>query len=680
MSEKYPGGLITKTPVTPTGPYQNGTASGVWTRDQQLQYQKQGIWPIAGNVPLMIEDVFSTWLYTGNGATQNVTNGINLSANGGLTWIKSRSAAEYNSLFDTARGVNSYLFSNATNGNTNYAPYGVTAFNSNGFSISGGSGYAVNTSAETYVSWTFRKQPKFFDVVTWTGNGAASQTISHNLGSVPGCILAKRTSSAGSWYSYHSGIPTANNKTILLNTTGAALDLGVPTWNPTSTTFTADETQLAYNTVGSTYVAYLFASNAGGFGLSGTDNVITCGSFSTDSSGNASVTLGYEPQWIMAKASSGTISDWYMYDNMRGLDVSNGAYLRANGAAAETAVSPMKINATGFSVANSTFDASSTYIYIAIRRGPMATPTDATKVFIPITSNASTGTVQTTNFPVDFQLFKNKSATDVTYAVDRLRGISTTPASTATAEIYTPLTSAEGSYTGGSYYWNNVGFGTPSDMNNFNTVYWNFRRAPGFFDEVCYTGTGSATTVTHNLGVAPELMIVKDRSSALNWTVYSAPTAATAFLRLNTTDAAITSASAWNNTSPTSSVFTIGTGSVVNASGENYVAYLFATCANVSKVGSYTGNGSTQTINCGFTGGARFVLIRRTDSTGDWYVYDTARGMTTLTDPYLLLNTTAPESATLGSVTTVSTGFAVNAAVLAAINTNAATYIFLAIA
>ncbi len=74
------------------------------------------------------------------------------------------------------------------------------------------------------------------------------------------------------------------------------------------------------------------------------------------------------------------------------------------------------------------------------------------------------------------------------------------------------------------------------------------------------------------------------------------------------------------------------------------------------------------------------MLIKRTDSTGDWYTYDTARGMTALTDPYLLLNSTAAEVATLGSVTTVSTGFALNAAITAAINTNAASYIFLAIA
>ena len=175
-------------------------------------------------------------------------------------------------------------------------------------------------------------------------------------------------------------------------------------------------------------------------------------------------------------------------------------------------------------------------------------------------------------------------------------------------------------------------------------------------------------------------MIVKRRDTTGYWPVYSAATGNSSILQLDTTGSVQTGAPQWNSTTPTASVFSLGTSSGANASGGTYVAYLFATCAGVSKVGSYTGNGSTQTINCGFTGGARFVLIKRTDSTGDWYVYDTARGMTTLTDPYLLMNSTAAETATLGSVTSVSTGFAVNASILAAINTNAASYIFLAIA
>jgi hypothetical protein len=207
-----------------------------------------------------------------------------------------------------------------------------------------------------------------------------------------------------------------------------------------------------------------------------------------------------------------------------------------------------------------------------------------------------------------------------------------------------------------------------------------FKRAPGFFDEVCYTGTGANTTQTHNLGVVPELIIVKRRDTTGAWDSYSSALANTEYIVLNTTAAKATGATRWNSTTPTSSVFSIGTSTTTNASGGTYIAYLFATCVGVSKVGTYTGNGTTQTIDCGITAGARFVLIKRTDSTGDWYVYDTARGMTVLTDPYLLLNSTAAEVATLGSVTTVATGFALNSTILAAINVNAGTYLFLAIA
>ena len=112
----------------------------------------------------------------------------------------------------------------------------------------------------------------------------------------------------------------------------------------------------------------------------------------------------------------------------------------------------------------------------------------------------------------------------------------------------------------------------------------------------------------------------------------------------------------------------------------NYVAYLFATVAGVSKVFSYTGNGSSQTINCGFTGGSRFVMIKRTDSTGDWYVWDSARGIVAGNDPRLSLNSTAAEVTTDDSVDTDSTGFVVNQVAATNVNVNAATYIFLAIA
>jgi hypothetical protein len=136
----------------------------------------------------------------------------------------------------------------------------------------------------------------------------------------------------------------------------------------------------------------------------------------------------------------------------------------------------------------------------------------------------------------------------------------------------------------------------------------------------------------------------------------------------------------WNSTAPTSTVFSVGTSGDTNASGDNYVAYLFATCAGVSKVGSYTGTATTNQIACGFTGGARFVLIKRTDSTGDWYVWDTARGIIAGNDPYLLLNSTAAEVTGTDYVDTYNAGFEISSTAPAAINANGGTFIFLAIA
>jgi hypothetical protein len=146
-----------------------------------------------------------------------------------------------------------------------------------------------------------------------------------------------------------------------------------------------------------------------------------------------------------------------------------------------------------------------------------------------------------------------------------------------------------------------------------------------------------ARTVPHNLGVAPELMIVKSRSDERAWRVYTSFVGNTGSLRLNS-DATADSGNTgyWNNTTPTDASFTLGIDNDTNSSGQTYIAYLFATLAGVSKVGSYTGTGTTLNVDCGFTAGARFVLIKRTDSTGDWYVWDTARGIVSGDDPYLL--------------------------------------------
>jgi hypothetical protein len=683
MSDRYPGGFITKdTPVTtPT------SATGVWTLDQAMQATKAGNWPTNG--PFFIEDMFSTWLYTGNGSTQTITNGIDLLGKGGLIWIKSRNNSTFanspNVLTDSVTGFSKYLISSQTGAQLSWstdAPVPTsTGFN---LPVNGAVPYTNYLTGSTYASWTFREQPKFFDVVTYTGNGATTRTINHNLASVPGCIIIKATSTTGDWWVTHR-----NNGTDAvygsLNLTDAMNPYGDPmTRFATSTEFYPRLMDSSLNANGVTFVAYLFAHNAGGFGLSGSDNVISCGSY-TGTGSPATVDLGYEPQWIMTRNVTDA-DDWFMFDNMRGIATGGtDAFLRANLSNAEnTATDVIDLTATGFkTVAASRHTNGKTYIYIAIRRGLMKTPTTGTSVFAPLATNNASGTTNTTNFPVDLQINAERGGVHNTFVVDRLRGVVTTPTDATSPYLATNATTGENPETI-TRYWNNTGFQTSLFQAGAGTAWWNFRRAPGFFDEVCYTGDGGSTvTRNHNLGVQPELIIVKSRGSAQNWAV-AYRTSGTTYLyglELNTTS--VSSATTFNyGSSMSATTFDSFVGSNINQSETNgvaYVAYLFATCPGVSKVGSYTGTGTTQTINCGFTGGARFVLIKRTDSTGDWYVWDTARGMIPANDPYLLLNGTAAEVTGTDYIDTAATGFEITSTAPAAINASGGTFIFLAI-
>ena len=629
----------------------------------------------AAAVPQYIEDVFSTYLYTGNGGTQTITNGIDLSTKGGLVWIKERNNADNHYLQDSTSSFNNTLNSNNTTAAA--ASYVVSPL-SNGYIDQG-----YWSSAKTLVSWTFRKQPKFFDVVTWTGNATAGRAIPHSLGSVPGCIIVKNLTTGGiDWIVYH--ISLGESQAVFLNTTNAPQGYGA--WNytaPTSTNFTVSGSG-EVNGTSQNYVAYVFANDAGGFGLSGTDNVISCGSFTCDGSGNATVNLGYEPQWVMVKKVN-TTGPWYMYDNMRGTPLVGGTkFLTANTNNAETgSFNVLNFTATGF-VPKANYNghtADSTHIYIAIRRGPMKVPTLGTSVFAPAAVTPSSGSAFTVGFPFDATLFGQRDGADSgnwTFE-DRLRGFAAN-SSSSVQQIKTSSTAAEFTQASGSlayYSPNNTGATYGPYYSGVSTVFEFFRRAPSFFDVVCYTGNDAfPKAINHNLGGVPDLLIVKTRSATGDWSVSSPLTDQPYIDELLLNSSAAVGMGVGNIQGATSTTFT----TYLNTSGVTYAAYLFATCPGVSKVGRYTGTGAAQTINCGFTGGARFVLIKRINGTGGWYVWDSARGIIAGDDPYLLLNSTAAEVTNTDYIDTANSGFEISSTAPAAINASGGSYIFLAIA
>ncbi len=639
-----------------------------------------------------VDDVFSTYLYTGNSSTQTITNGIDLAGKGGMVWIKCRTAGQNNNIFDTARGAYYKVLTNTTGAQTQNPPYGLTSFNSNGFTLNDNNSNEVNASnaSQTYTSWTFRKAPKFFDMVTFTGDGTTngSKSVSHSLGVMPGMVIIKRTDGVGDWAVTHRNAPSNGTSGSLagpynyggqLNTTAAFSNL--------SAVYSASATDIKVidangeNINGATYVAYLFAHDTS------TDGIIQCGSFTTDGSGNATVTLGWEPQYLMFKRSDAA-GNWLTLDQLRGWSVTYGTTLNPNLANAESSAFnetySFRPTATGFNLTNAGIGNNATYIYLAIRR-PNKPPTSGTQVYnaIAYTANDTDGRkLSGIGFPPDLVSIDPRSSYTTPGGPNwfsRLTGNGRFLTTASTSAELDGSSNSNGILGQDDFTVSRFGTNVWSNVGSYLYILHAFRRAPGVFDVVCGDSGNATVARAHSLGVKPELIIAKYRDLASQWDVYcdrlnGGVNQEDYYLELNGISAQMSSTDVWGAAGPSASYFYKSVVASYKA-----VFYLFASKAGISKVGSYTGNGSSQTINCGFSTGARFILIKRTDSTGDWYVWDSARGIVAGNDPHLSLNTTAAEVTTDDSIDPDNSGFIVNQIAATNINVSSASYIFLAL-
>jgi len=633
---------------------------------------------------LWVDECFSAYTYTGNGSTQTINNGIDLAGKGGMVWTKERGAVQVHCLVDTSRGTNTALQTDGVNAGTDITgDFG--SFGASGYTLNAPAVYnRLNQNSHTYVSWAFRKAPKFFDVVTYSGNNVAGRQIPHSLGVAPGMVIVKCSSSSYNWWVWHRGLTSGNY--IQLNSTNAQASAsaatlfgnGSVTVDPNSSVFTVGGA-IDINGAGQTYVAYLFAHDTS------TDGIIQCGSFTTDASGNApNVNLGWEPQFIQYKRTDAT-GNWGMLDQMRGFvssDYSPVLFSNLSNAESPTGgfVNP---TATGFQVTNSRGTASSTYIYLAIRR-PNKPPTVGTQVYNAIarTGTGAAATVTGVGFAPDLVFTKSRQTSNSTHGWwDRLRGKNNLLQS-ATSD---PEYSAGMDNVTGFDVMDGIKVGADAStilINQSGAPYINhfFKRAVGVFDSSCDTGTGSIKSESHNLKAVPELIIRKGRSGATQWEVYFAALGNTQKLVLNSTAAAVTDTTAWNSTTPTASNFTVGMGANVNTNTATYVTYLAASLAGISKVGTYVGNGTSQTINMGFTTGCRYFLVKASSTTGSWWVYDSVRGIVASADFALQLNSTAAEITSADCVDPASSGIVVNQEATCSINANSVTYQYWAFA
>ena len=633
----------------------------------------------AGAEVLDVDNVFNTQLWNGTNASQTITNGIDLTE-GGLIWTKARTSdptEQDHQLLDTEQGAFRYVLeSNTTNARFDFGASMITP-NTNGFTLTSSS--RVNQNTYPYVGWTFRKAPKFFDVVTWTGDGSSNRSISHSLGSVPGFIIIKDTTNINHWFCWHNYFSSLSSGSgyIMLNQTNAAVNTTGVIDTVTSTSFNV--TGGATNASGATIIAYVFAHNNsdGEFGPDSDQDVIKCGSFSTDSSGDASVTLGFEPQWLMIKRYDGT-SNWTLMDIMRGYNDSfwNPLYADATNAESGFAATRGFPTSTGFEF-DGQLSASANYIYMAVRRGPLAEPESASDVFAISTfgQGGSSAPAYTSNFPVDMYFERPINTSFHTAISSRL---------TAPKYMKTNTNGTEVTDSGLKYDFMDGVYNSTGTLTNYYA--WMWKRAPSYFDVLHYSGNGTepdTRSLSHNLGVTPEMCWIKCRTTTEKWMVWHKDL--TQFtsggktygnsLTLNDTTA-VDGTGIINVSDTNATTLKLGFRSSNNTSGEDYIAYLFATLAGVSKVGSFTGAGSDVTVDCGFSNGAKFVIIKDTNASDDWYVYDTARGIVAGNDGYLELNTTNAENTGADYIDPHSSGFIITSGFMQ----SGRTYIFYAIA
>jgi hypothetical protein len=295
------------------------------------------------------------------------------------------------------------------------------------------------------------------------------------------------------------------------------------------------------------------------------------------------------------------------------------------------------------------------------------------------TGTGASNSISSLGFSPDLVWIKNRGTTTSHALYDTTR--------LATKQLSSDTTGDEATSSNGLTAFGSNGFtlGTSTLVNTSGTQYvaWAWDETPIVgMDIIDYTGNGANRTIAHTLGVAPKMLIVKARTTAgadQGWPVWHTSIANTTYLQLNSTSATATGTDYWNSTSPTSSVFSVGTNAAVNTSADTYIAYAFAEVEGFSKFGSYTGNGSADGpfVYCGFR--PRWVLFKESSVSGNnWNIYDTSRDTANPEALQLKASTSDAEvSNTFADYT--SNGFKVRVST-AGINSSGQTYIFAAFA
>jgi len=664
---KLPSGTTAQRPTSPsTGEWRYNTTTnlvefwdgGEW-RDLQFE-----------DLPAVPSENFNVVLYNGTSATHAIT-GVGFKPD--FVWIKDRSNGESHILNDSTRGAGNDLSSNTNSAQAN-RPTGFVSFDSDGFTLGADGGGVVNDSARgPYVAWCWKagggttssntdgtitstvqtNQVSGFSIVEYTGNGNTSQeSFGHGLNSTPELIIQKSidtlstygtnnwllggsaVGAAGSWLEFNS----QDAKQTDSNYWGNQL--------PSSTVvYISGSAERVHNESGKKFINYCFVEKAG-YSKFGTYT------------GNGSATgpivnTGFEPAFVIIKRTD-SADNWSMTDNARNTTNPRNKTLFPNLTQTEL-TSGYSVNylSNGFQIADSGGGVNAnggTFLYIAFGSDPSAAPTlpdsFANKIY---SGNGGTQSITGLGFSPSWVWAKRRSATEDNAWFDIVRGTE--------KQITSNKTNAQNNTTNAISSFDSDGWTTGAN-NALNTsgqtyVAWNWKINPlptintdGAIQSIVsanqaagisivkWDGTGSASTVGHGLGSAPEIIFTKRLNGSGDWYSFSTflnsgTNPAYNFIKLNSSDAEIVNGSSggsiWNSTSPTATVINVGT-TLSGSSSDSYIAYCFTSISGFSKMGTYTGNSSTQSITgLGFQ--PNWLMIKQINGSNSWRIFDSARGL-----------------------------------------------------
>ena len=657
-----------------------------------------------------------TGVYDGAATSMTWKYGVNFTPD--IVWLKKRNGSKDHQLQDTSRGIGGLggakqIYPNgnwaeSTNADANY----FASFDSGGFTL-GGNDY-TNGSGETYAAWCWKvnggttasnsdgditstvqvNDDAGISIVLYTTNGSNSARVGHGLATTPKAVLIKKRSETGSWHFMTTAIDGSFDD-FILDSTSAKSDSSLTA--PTSTTFAAES-----GSTGTTMVAYCFHD---------VDSYQKIGSYTGNGSTNGPmVETGFEPAFVLIKTSANVNGGWGIHDNQRDPSNPRTRFIQAQSSGAESNDNTVQIMfySDGFQVNTTHADWNgngNVYIYLAIAAPPETTTPVLAKSFkvSTYTGNGTSQVIDSVGFKPDMVWVKPRSQTGHHSLFDVIRGTSMvlTPNQTGAEIDRTSNSAGITSFNSDGFAVNDPG-GAAEDyyvnQNSVTYVAWSWKASGSTdiltagsldslasinddagFSIVKYTGNATAgATIAHGLSAAPEFMLIKNLDRAgYGWLVYHAGIGATKYLVMNTDDREATQTSIFNDTAPTSTVFTLGSDTFGNYNGDRYIAYCWRPITGYSKFGTYTGQTAGVTVTTGFE--PDFLMIKASQGSYDehWAILDSVRGSGKVVNPN---RDNAESDSTLNTFTTSSTGFSFphQDTADAMLNENGVTYIYAA--